>query len=501
MQEKFNQLKSLLMEVDDLNAASAVLYWDQSTYMPPGGASARGRQLATLGRLAHEKFIDDRIGKLLEELKPYEASLDYDSDQASLLRVARREFERSIKVPPEFTARFFQHTVAAYDAWSRARPENDFGAVQPYLEKSLDMSREYAGYFPGYEHIADPLIAVSDYGMKASTVRELFGALRDQLVPMVDAITSQPPADDACLRLNYPVRKQLDFGEEVIRRLGFDFERARQDMTHHPFMIKFSIGDVRITTRARENFLGEALFSTIHEAGHAMYELGLHPDLEATPLADGTSSGVHESQSRLWENIVGRGRQFWTFFYPRLQERFPSQLGNVPVDTFYRAINRVGRSLIRTDADEVTYNLHVILRFDLELDMLEDKLSIAHLPEAWHARYETDLGIRAPDDRDGVLQDVHWYSATIGGVFQGYTLGNIMSAQFYEAANASHPGIPEELERGEFGTLHRWLKENIYRHGSKFTAAEIMERATGAPLHFEPYIRYLHTKYGELYDL
>lgn len=501
MENKFEELRNRLTEIDDLNASAALLYWDQSTYMPPGGAPARGRQLATLGRLAHEKLIDEALGRLLDDLKPYEESLPYDSDEAGLIRVARRQYKRAARVPPDFMSRFYSHTAESFDVWSRARPANDFAAVRPYLEKTLDLSREMANYFPGYEHIADPLIDFTDYGMKASSVRAIFGALRSRLVPLVEAITEQPPADDSPVRQAYPEAGQRAFGEEIIRRLGYDFKRGRQDKTHHPFMTKFSLGDVRITTRYKEDDLSEGLFSTIHEAGHGMYEQGIRMELEGTPLADGTSSGVHESQSRLWENVVGRSRGFWAYFFPRLQDAFPEQLADTSLEAFYRAINKVSRSLIRTDADEVTYNLHVILRFDLELEMLEGKLAIQDLPEAWHTRYESDLGVRAPDDRDGALQDVHWYAGTIGGSFQGYTLGNIMSALFYDAALAAEPGIPEEIERGEFTTLHGWLKENIYQHGAKFTASELVERLTGGPLRIDPYIHYLRAKYAELYDL
>ena len=369
------------------------------------------------------------------------------------------------------------------------------------MEKTLELSQQLSAYYPGAEHIIDPLIAEADYGMKASTIKPLFSQLRKELVPMVQAISEQPPADNSCLLQHFPEEKQEAFGLEVIRHFGYDFERGRQDRTHHPFMTKFSLGDVRITTRFNENDLSDALFSTMHESGHAMYEQGIDKKYEATPLAGGTSSGVHESQSRLWENIVGRSRDFWAHFYPQLQEVFPEQLGSVTLDTFYRAINKVQRSLIRTEADEVTYNLHVIIRFDLEMALLEGKLAIRDLPEAWRERYKTDLGITPPDDRDGVLQDVHWFFGVIGGAFQGYTLGNIMSAQFFDAALKAHPEIHPEIRKGQFHTLHGWLKENIYRHGSKFTAAELMERVTGGPISIEPYIRYLRTKYGELYQL
>jgi carboxypeptidase Taq len=501
MEAQLQALKQRLIEINDLHASAALLYWDQSTYMPPGGAEARGRQIATLSEIAHQKFTDDRIGTLLDELRPYEQSLDYNSDEASLLRITRLDYERAVKIPAAFVAEFSSHTSLSYNAWTKARPENDFASMLPYLEKTLELSRQMADFFPGYAHIADPLIADTDYGMEVASLRKLFSGLRQQLVPLVQKITAQPPADDSCLLQHYPVDQQLAFGMEVIKRLGYDFERGRQDITHHPFMTKFSLGDVRITTRFKEDDLREALFSTIHESGHAMYEQGIRMDFEGTPLARGATSGVHESQSRLWENLVGRSRGFWSFFYPKLQATFLQQLGEVPLDTFYRAINKVERSLIRTDADEVTYNLHVIMRFDFELDLLEGRLAVRDLPEAWRERSRADIGIAPPDDRDGVLQDMHWYGDVIGGQFQGYTLGNIMSAQLMEAAIAANPSIPGEIEAGEFGTLHGWLKEHLYQHGRKFTASELMQRITGGPLSTEPYLRYLRSKYGELYQL
>jgi carboxypeptidase Taq len=501
MEDKLAELKARLAEITDLNLASSLLFWDQSTYMPPGGGAARGRQLALLATIAQEKSVDPELGRLLDDLQAYGESLPYDSDDASLIRVARRDYEQSIKVPPAFLGEFNQHSAASYQAWTEARPANDFRKVQPYLEKTLDFSRKLADFFPGYEHIADPLIDFADHGMKASSVRALFAELRAQLVPIVQAITSQPPADDACLRQFYPEDQQMKFAADVVRQLGYDFNRGRIDKTHHPFMTKFSLGDVRITTRVKENFLGETLFSNMHEAGHAMYEQGIDMALEDTPLAGGTSAGIHESQSRLWENIVGRSRGYWEYCYPGLQAAFPEQLKAVPLDTFYAAINKVERSLIRTDADEVTYNLHVMVRFDFELQMLEGALAVRDLPEAWHERFENDLGVAPPDDRDGVLQDVHWYSGIIGGAFQGYTLGNILSAAFHAQALKAHPEIPAEVREGRFETLHNWLKDNIYRHGRKFTAPELVERVTGGPISIDPYIAYLKGKYGQLYRL
>jgi carboxypeptidase Taq len=501
VETKLQELRERLIEVDDLQAANSILGWDQNTYMPPGGAAARGRQSATLGRIAHEKFTDPAVGRLLDVLRPYEESLPDDSDDAALIRVTRRAYERATRVPASFVAEMSAHQSDSYQTWTTARPENDFGKVRPYLEKTLDLSRRYADFFPGYEHVADPLIDVSDYDMKASAIRRLFASLRQQLVPIADAITAQPPADDGCLHRHYPEAQQWQFGLDTVRRIGYDFERGRLDKTHHPFSTKFSIGDVRITTRVMEDFLPAALFADIHEAGHAMYEQGVNSDFEGTPLANGTSSGVHESQSRLWENLVGRSRGFWAYHYPLLQTTFPAQLGGVPLDAFYRAINKVERSLIRVEADEVTYNLHVMLRFDLELALLEGALAVQDLPDAWRERFQADLGITPPDDRTGVLQDVHWYAGTVGGMFQGYTLGNILGAQFYEAALAAHPEILAHIEQGEFGTLLGWLKQNIYIHGSKFTADELVQRVTGGPLDIGPYVRYLKAKFGDLYAL
>ena len=501
MEKKLAELKARLAEISDLNSAAAVLGWDQATYMPAGGAEARGRQMATLAKLAQEKFIDPAIGKLLDDLQSYAESLPYDSDDASLIRVTRRDYERAIKVPPEFVARISTHQSESYQAWTEARPANDFASVRPLLEKTLDLSRELANYFPGYEHIADPWIDFADYGMKAASVSALFAELRGKTVPIVQAITSQAPVDDACLKKHYPDAGQMAVSELIIKRLGYDYNRGRMDKTHHPFTIEFSIGDVRIATRVQENWLGDCLFSAIHEAGHAMYEQGVDKAYEGTPLAGGTSAGVHESQSRLWENVVGRSRGFWEYFYPELQKTFPEQLEDVSLETFYRAVNKVERSLIRADADEVTYNLHVMLRFDFELQMLEGKLAVKDLPEAWHERFQADFGIRVPNDRDGVLQDVHWFTHHIGGVFQGYTLGNIMGAQFYNAALRAHPEIPEDMKQGKFERLHSWLIENIYKHGRKYTASELVERVTGGPITIEPYIHYLRDKYDELYKI
>lgn len=498
---KYEALKARLLEINDLTSAAKLLYWDQATYMPPGGATARGRQIATLRQIAHQKLTDPELGKLLENLQPLEESLGYDTDAASLIRVTRRIYQRAVQVPVDFMARMSQHHSAAYEAWATARPENNFPAVQPYLEKNLELSQEMASFFPGYEHIADPLIDLSDRGMTVAKLRPLFASLKSQLIPLVEAIAAQSPIDDSCLHQHFPTARQLEFSRKVVSCLGYDFTRGRQDQTLHPFMTRFSIDDVRITTRVYEHDFGQALFSSIHETGHALYEQGICPAYEGTPLAGGTSSGVHESQSRLWENIVGRSRGFWGYFYPQLQGAFLKQLKNVTVDQFYRALNKVERSLIRTDADEVTYNLHVAIRFDLELDLLEGKLAIKDLPEAWNQRYQSDLGLTPTSERDGVMQDVHWYGGLIGGQFQGYTLGNLIGAQLYQTARRFNPEIPVNIEQGKFNALHEWLKQNIYQHGSKYTTEELLQNVTGQPLTVDPFIDDLYKKYQDLYSL
>ena len=495
------ELKRRFAEISDLRFANSLLSWDQATYMPAGGARARARQCATLSRLAHERLVDPALGRLIDALTPYADRLSPDSDDASLVRVARRDFEKAIKVPSEHIARAKDLCSASYDAWTRARPANDFAAMVPFLEQILELSREYAEFFAPYQHIADPLIDDADEGMTTAAVHAVFAELRRELVPMVRAIAAQPMIDNSCLRGSFPQAPQLDFNIAVIDRMGYDRARGRLDTTHHPFCTKFSLGDVRITTRFDENAIDQALFSTVHELGHGIYEQGVTRAFEGTPLGSGSSSGVHESQSRLWENLVGRGRGFWVHFFPLLQKTFPDRLGAVKLESFYRAINRVERSLIRTDADEVTYNLHIMLRFDLELKLLEGRLRVKDLPEAWRAAMQADLGIVPPDDRDGCLQDVHWYGDFIGGQFHSYTIGNILSAQFYAAAERAHPEIAREIERGEFGTLHGWLREHLYRHGRKFPPNELIERATGAPMSMAPYLDYLRGKFGELYQL
>lgn len=499
--ERTAPLRRTLREAHNLYSALAVLSWDQSTYMPPGGGEARGEVMATLAKIAHQHATNPEIGKMLDELQPWAETLAYESDDAALVREARRAFERHIRVPTEYASEAAEHFAKTYEVWAGAKPENDFGKVEENLKKTLELSQRYADFFPGYEHPADPLIDESDFGMKASTIRTLFAQLQQELTPMVDAITSQEPADDSIVRRYYNKDAQWKFGEAIARDFGYDFSRGRQDVTLHPFCTTFASGDVRITTRIDENILDWGLMSTLHETGHALYEQGVNPRYDRTPLGSGTSAGVHESQSRTWENLVGRSRGFWDHYLPKLKEAFPGVADDATLDQFYRAINKVERTFIRTEADEVTYNLHVIIRFGLELELLEGKLAIHDLPEAWNARYQEYLGVTPPNNSRGVLQDVHWYAGPIGGSFQGYTLGNILSAQFFNAAVEAHPEIPAQINRGEFATLHEFLRTNIYQHGTKFTTADLVKRITGGELTIEPYIAYLKGKYGELYSL
>jgi carboxypeptidase Taq len=520
------ELKRRLTEISDLSAAAALLHWDQATYMPRRGITARSRQGALLSRVAHERAIDPGLGRLLGELAPYAESSPGDADDACLIRVATRDFEKASRIPADYVARADAHRTASFEAWTRARPANDFAAMVPFLNKTLDLSREYAEFFAPYQHIADPLIDDADEGMTAASIRALFADLQRELVPMLRAICEQSPSlhrfpPQLCPHPNPPPlagegreaagegkgggvfgrAQQLAFNRMLAERIGYHPERGRLDETHHPFCTKFSIDDVRITTRVYEHDIGQALFSTIHEAGHAFYEQGVDAALDGTPLGHGVSAGVHESQSRLWENQVARSRGFWQHFYPQLQRAFPDALAAVELDSFYRAINRVERSLIRTDADEVTYNLHIMLRFELELDLLEGRLRVVDLPQAWREGMRSRLGLVPTDDRDGCLQDVHWYSGMIGGAFQSYTIGNILAAQFYAAALRAHPQIPAEIASGNFGTLHGWLRHHIYRHGRKYPPNELIERATGSPMRMAPYLDYLRAKYGEIYEL
>jgi carboxypeptidase Taq len=500
MESKLEALKARLAEVWDLTYIEAALEWDEQTYMPPGGAAGRAEQLGTLAKIKHEKYTADELGRLIEAAKQEVKSLPPDADDACLVRVADRHYRRLRQIPPELKAEIKRTTGAAHTVWARARAEKNFAAFRPMLERIFELKRQEADCFAEKTSIYDPLLDEFEPGMQTAQVREVFAGLKRDLVPLVKAIAAKPQVNDAVLHGTYDEAAQWAVGVEVVRHFGYDFERGRVDKTAHPFTTSLSFGDVRITTRVFPQLLTSLLMSNMHECGHALYDQGLSPSLGRSPLAEGASYGIHESQSRMWENLVGRSRGFWTFFYPRLQAAFPEQLKGTDLDAFYRAVNKVEPSLIRVEADEVTYNLHTMLRFELEVDVLEGRLAVKDLPAAWNAKVKEYLGVDVPDDGQGVLQDVHW-SAGYMGYFPSYTLGNIASVQFFQTACRELPGIPDDIERGEFASLLGWLRKNIHRHGRKFAAPELIERVTGSPLTTVPYVEYLGRKYGEIYGL
>jgi carboxypeptidase Taq len=500
--EKIEQLKAHLADIVHLNHAAAVLGWDQQTFMPPGGAEARAEQLATLSKLAHEKFVADDTGKLLLEAAEALDGAPYDSDEAALVRVVQHDYDLATRVPTALVIELARTTTLAHEIWAKAREEADFAAFAPTLEKIYDLKRQEAEALGYEDRMYDALLDQYEPNMKTAEVERLFNGLKEELVPFVAAIYDRlDTVDDSLMHLAYDVDKQAEFGLKVIEQLGYDMDRGRQDKAVHPFTTEFSINDVRITTRYYPNFLPTALFGSIHEAGHAMYEQGSDPALEGTMLAGGTSLGVHESQSRMWENIVGRSRGFWQHFYPDLQKLFPAQLGRVPLDEFYRAINAVTRSLVRVEADEVTYNLHIMLRFEMENALLEGTLAVKDAPDAWNTKMEEYLGITPPDHgKEGVLQDVHW-SAGLVGYFPTYSLGNFLSVQYWDKALQDVPGIPDAIEKGNFAPLLDWLRTNIHVHGRKFWPAELTERVTGEAIQTDSFMRYLKDKYTPIYDL
>ncbi|GGK43988.1 carboxypeptidase M32 [Deinococcus malanensis] len=491
--ETWVSLRRHWQELADLGGISSLLRWDQSTYLPRAAAAGRARQAALLSGIRHTRATDAAYGRLLDEAT---ALSDLSSTQTRMLAVAQRNFDRATRLPAAFVQNFSQHAGETYSAWVQARPENDFARLAPLLDKTLDLSRQEAAYFPEFATPMDYFIDSADEGMTAAQANAVFTALREALVPMVESAAAAEVRTDFLSR-HYPVQTQLALGEAIARDYGYDASAGRQDLTAHPFMTRLGAHDVRITTRVREDDPTDALYSTLHEAGHAMYEQGVAEDLLDTPLGGGVSAGVHESQSRLWENLVGRSRAFWAGQFGRLRDAFPEQLRDVTEDEMFRAVNVVRRSLIRTDADELTYNLHVITRYELERDLLSGQLAVRDLSDAWHAAYQTNLGVRAPSDVDGVLQDVHWYGGRIGGAFQGYTIGNVLSAQFYAAAQAAQPGMEDDIARGDFSRLHGWLREHVYAPGRLYTPGELVERVTGQAMMVEPYLAYLRGKYSE----
>ncbi len=496
-EDKLQSLKDRLATISDLDAASLNLAWDQQTYMPEGGVRGRAEQLATLARLAHEMLVSDDTRRLLDSLN----GLDADTDDGAIVRIARRDHEKSTKLPSRLVEEVSRARSLAEPTWAKAREASDWEAFAPHLEDLLSLQREAAEHLGYEEHPYDAMLDGFEPGARKSSLEKTFGELKAGIVPLLRRISESPDGERARpLHGAFDVKLQEEFGASVATAFGYDWSRGRQDRAIHPFCVGMNPGDVRITTRFDPECLSLALFATLHESGHGMYEQGINPDYSRTPLGGGASMGVHESQSRTWENLVGRSRPFWDHHYPVLQKTFPEALGETDPETFYRAINAVQPSEIRVEADELTYNLHILLRFELEAALFEDSLSVADLPEAWNAKMEEYLGITPENHARGVLQDVHW-SAGLFGYFPTYTIGNVLSVQLFEAAVKQHPRINEEISRDEFGTLLGWLHENVHQYGRKYDPEDLITKATGRPLDTTPYLNYLNEKFGGLYDL
>jgi carboxypeptidase Taq len=487
------ELKERLTRLTDLERIGRVLNWDQQTMMPAAGFEHRAEHLATLRRIQHELLIDEETGRLLEELRPLEESLDPDSDDAALLRVARRDYEKAVRVPTELRAEMVRAAAQARTIWVKARAESDFERFLPALERNFELRRRYVDCF---ENVDEPYdILLDDFEPQTTTaeVRAIFDVLKGELSSLIAELRDDD-VDDSFLRGTFPVDRQEQVAKDVVTLFGFRPETWRLDPTEHPFASGAGVDDIRITTHYDPETM-KSFFSTMHEYGHGLYTQQLPRHLERLPIGGPCSLGIHESQSRLWENLVGRSRPFWAFFYPRVQQAFPEQLEEVEPDDFRAAINRVRPSLIRIKADEVTYGMHVILRFELEQDVVNRRVAVRDLPSAWNEKMSEYLGVEVPDDAHGVLQDTHWASGHIG-YFATYLLGTVMSVQIWEKVLEDVPDLEEQIERGEFAALREWLGEHVHGLGRKFSPQETLRRATGATIDPKPYLAYLRAKYG-----
>jgi carboxypeptidase Taq len=489
MATALDELRRRLAEVSDLSRAAGVLGWDQRVTMPPLGTQARAEQLATLGRIAHDRFTDDEVGRLLDAAGPLVEPLEHDSDDASLVRVTRRDWEKARRVPSELREEMTLEAARGHHAWVEARRKSDYTSFRPYLERNLELKRRYVDCFEWSDSPYTPLLDDYEPGMLTTEVRDVFAVLRPALTELV---ASAPTVDASFLHGDFPPAEQRAFAERVLATLGFDDGAWRLDPTAHPFCTSFSNRDVRLTTRYRPDDL-ESVWSTLHEAGHGLYAHGIADSLLRTPLGGAPSLGLNESQSRTWENLVGRSRAFWEHWYPALVETFP-RLSGIELDAFVRAINRAEPGLIRVDADETTYSLHIILRFELEQELLEGTVSLDDLPEVWNARMKEFLGVDVPDDAHGVLQDVHWSGGGIG-YFPTYALGNVISLQIWAVVQRALPDLDAQLATGDLRPLSDWLRDNLYALGRKLTPKETIERLTGSPeIDPGPYLGYLRDK-------
>lgn len=486
-----NRLHHRAAELTHLNNIMALLQWDQEVMMPSGGAEGRGAQVATLSSIIHQKICDPVLGNLL--LEAAESSGEASARDRALVRVMQREHDRNTRMPEKFVAAFARLTSRALPVWVRARKENDFGLFLPLLEQIIAMCREKAGFLGYTDHPYDALLDLYEEGLTTRLLDPLFAGLRDELAPLLQQTASAVEKRDPLAGLApMPRHDQVRFSETLLKEIGYDFNNGRQDVSAHPFTTSLGHRDRRVTNRFRPDSL-EFIFSGLHEGGHALYEQNIAAELADSPLDEGVSLGIHESQSRLWENIIGRSRPFWQRYYPLLQEFFPRQFKDVGLDDFVRAINRVEPGMIRVEADEVSYNLHVLVRFELEKELLGGTLEAAELPGLWNDKYKSCLGVRVDSDANGVLQDIHWAHGSFG-YFPTYTIGNLAAAQIWQAYRAFDPAWTETLQQGNLAKIRRWLTEKIYRFGGLYPPAELLQRVCGEELDSSHFLAYLKNK-------
>ncbi|HTO26086.1 MAG TPA: carboxypeptidase M32 [Gaiellaceae bacterium] len=486
-------LKARTETIGSLGAIGALLAWDLRTIMPPAGAAARGGHLGLVQQLGHEALIDPEMGRLLDELRPLEESLDPDSDDACLIRLVRRDYDKAVRVPTELSAEMARAGAEAAPIWLEAKMTANFELFLPALERAIELRRRYIACFDSTEEPYDILLDDFEPETKSADVTRIFDEIKAELVPMIAELRERE-VDDSFLSGEFPVDKQIELAHDIVDLFGHRPDTWRIDPTEHPFASGTGIDDIRITTHYYPDSL-ESLFSVMHEYGHGLYEHQIRRDIATLPIGSSSSLGIHESQSRLWENLVGRSEPFWRFFYPRLQEYFPARLGHVDRDAFLAGANKVEPSLIRIRADEVTYGMHVILRFELEQDIINGRVELSDLPRIWNERMEEYLGVEVPDDSQGVLQDVHW-SAGLIGYFSTYLLGTVMSVQLWEKLNEDVADVDAQMERGEFGAIRDWLGDNVHASGRKFPPQETLRRAVGSTIDAKPYLAYLKRKYG-----
>lgn len=499
MRHKFEELKRRLAEVSAVNSAAAVLGWDQQVNMPPGGAEARAASLSALEELSHSKFTAPETGRLIDSLYDWAQGLGEDSFEAGYLRAVRRDYDKAVKLPPEFVGEFSRATSEAINAWTRARSDSDFKAFAPHLQKILDLNLRKARILGYNASPYDALLDLYEPGATKAQLEPAFKKLADGLTPLIKEIAARAGSlSSALVRGGFDEVAQLELVNEVVEALGYDFSRGRQDRSAHPFTTDFSVGDVRITTRTERDWLPAALYGSVHECGHALYGQGTPKEFDFTPLAGGASLGVHESQSRFWENIVGRSLPFCAWLLPLLRKRFPGRFDKASPEQLYAAVNRSVPSMIRVEADEVTYNLHILLRYETETSLLEGRLKVADAPEFWSARMKELLGIVPSRDSEGILQDIHWSMGAIG-YFPTYTLGNLISAQLAERMDKDLPGWRELPARGEFAPILGWLRKHVYVHGRKHLPDELLRKELGSGARVEPFLEYVKAKYSRLY--